>query len=439
MYFMPFFIIKSDTIRTKVLNSFKYLFMIIIIDLCRWRKLMEVYVGRQPIFDRYNNVLGYELLYRRSMNNFYEGNDADKDTAEVINNAFFVMHLDELTEGTKAFINFTETMIVENVPMLLPKETLVVEILEQSIVSQELIESCIKLKKAGYKIALDDFVFDEKFISLIDIADIIKLEFSRVSLFDQRQLMNRYKGKILFLAEKVETREEYDLALNMGYDYFQGYFFSKPVIYKGKDIAILNTNIIRIINELYSLDPDFNRINQIIESDLGLSYKILKVSNTVYFEAKYEIKSIKQAIVRLGISELKRWFNILLVKDIQIVDNRDLIKNSIIRAKFMELIALDSSNNKEHLDYFMVGMFSCIDVLLNRDMASILDELPFTKEVKVALLGNDNPINSTLKIVLDHEYSRLNNLDSDYPIQNISQNRFMELYIEAINWVKQHN
>jgi len=400
---------------------------------------MEVYVGRQPIFDRYNNVLGYELLYRRSMNNYYEGNDAYKDTAEVINNAFFVMHFDDLTEGTKAFINFTETMIVENVPMLLPKETLIVEILEQSIVSQELIESCIKLKQAGYKIALDDFVFDEKFISLLEIVDIVKIEFSRVSLFEQRQLLHRFKNKLLFLAEKVETREEYDLALNMGYDYFQGYFFSKPVIYKGKDIAVLNTNIIRIINELYSLDPDFNRISNIIESDLGLSYKILKVSNTVYFEARYEIKSIKQAIVRLGISELKRWFNILLVKDIQIVENRDLIKNSIIRAKFMELIALETSHKQEYLDYFMVGMFSSIDVLLNREMSSIVEELPFTSEVKSALLGQENSINSALRVITNHEFARLNELNQDYPIEGISQIRFMELYIDAINWVKRHD
>lgn len=397
---------------------------------------MEVYVGRQPIFDRYNNILGYELLYRRSMNNFYEGNDANKDTAEVINNAFFVMHFDELTEGTKAFINFTESMIVDNVPMLLPKETLIVEILEQSIISKDLIESCIKLKQSGYKIALDDFVFSEQYIPLLDIVDIVKIEFSRVSLFDQRKLLTQYKDKIKFLAEKVETREEYDLALNMGYDYFQGYFFSKPVIVKGKDIAVLNTNIVRIINELYAEEPEFNRISEIIQADLGLSYKLLKVSNTVYFEAKYEIKSIKQAIVRLGISELKRWFNILLVKDIQIIENRDLIKNSIIRAKFMELIALETGFEQEYLDYFMVGMFSSIDVLLNREMKTIVEELPFTQDVKDALLGNDNPINNALNVIVKHEYAQLNELDLEHPIQNISQSRFMELYIEAITWVK---
>lgn len=400
---------------------------------------MEVYVGRQPIFDRYNNVLGYELLYRRSMNNFYEGNDATKDTAEVINNAFFVMHFDELTEGTKAFINFTESMIVDNVPMLLPKETLIVEILEQSIISQDLIESCIKLKQNGYKIALDDFVFSEQYIPLLEIVDIVKIEFSRVSLFDQRKLLTQYKDKIMFLAEKVETREEYDLALNMGYDYFQGYFFSKPVIVKGKDIAVLNTNIVRIINELYAEEPEFNRISEIIQADLGLSYKLLKVSNTMYFEAKYEIKSIKQAIVRLGISELKRWFNILLVKDIQIIENKDLIKNSIIRAKFMELIALEIGLEQEYLDYFMVGMFSSIDVLLNREMKIIVEELPFTQDVKDALLGNENPIHSALDVIVKHEYAQLNELDLEHPIKDISQSRFMDLYIEAITWVKNND
>lgn len=400
---------------------------------------MEVYVGRQPIFDRYNNVLGYELLYRRSMNNFYEGNDANKDTAEVINNAFFVMHFDELTEGTKAFINFTESMIVDNVPMLLPKETLIVEILEQSIISQDLIDSCIKLKQNGYKIALDDFVFSEQYIPLLEIVDIVKIEFSRVSLFEQRRLLNLYKHKLSFLAEKVETREEYDLALNMGYDYFQGYFFSKPVIVKGKDIAVLNTNIVRIINELYAEEPEFNRISEIIQADLGLSYKLLKVSNTVYFEAKYEIKSIKQAIVRLGISELKRWFNILLVKDIQIIENKDLIKNSIIRAKFMELIALEIGLEQEYLDYFMVGMFSSIDVLLNREMKMIVEELPFTQDVKDALLGNENSIHNALDVIVKHEYAQLNELDLEHPITNISQSRFMDLYIEAITWVKNND
>jgi c-di-GMP-related signal transduction protein len=370
------------------------------------------------------------------MNNFYEGNDADKDTAEVINNAFFVLHFDVLTEGTKAFINFTETMIVDNVPMLLPKETLIIEILEKSIISQDLIESCRNLKLAGYRIALDDFVFSTQYLPLLELVDIVKIEFAKVSLFDQRLLLSRYKNKILFLAEKVETREEYDLAFNMGYDFFQGYYFSKPVIYKGKDIAVLNTNIIRIINELYADEPEFDRISSIIQSDLGLSYKLLKVSNTVYFEAKDEIKSIKQAIVRLGIRELKRWFNILLVKDILIVENKDLIKNCIIRAKFMELIAIELSDNQEPLDYFMVGMFSSIDILLNRDMPSIVEELPFTSDVKDALCGIDNPINKALKAILDHEYNRLSDLDLMYPINGITQKRFMELYIEAINWAK---
>ena len=399
---------------------------------------MDVYVGRQPIFDRYNNVLGYELLYRRSMNNYYEGNDADEDTAEVINIAFFAMHFDHLIEGTRAFINFTDKMIIDNVPLLLPKENLIVEILEDSKLSQELIEACIKLKQAGYQIALDDFVFDERYVSLLNIVDIVKVEFSKIDYSDQLKLMKRYKRKLKFLAEKVETREEYELALKMGYDYFQGYFFSKPVIYKSKDITIFNVNVIRIIKELNSIDPNFNRIGQIIESDLGLSYKLLKVSNTVYFEARYEIKSIKQAIVRLGISELKRWFNILLVKDIQIVENKDLIKNSIIRAKFMELIALETSHKQTYLDYFMVGMFSSIDVLLNREMSTIVDELPFTSDVKNALLGQDNPIHTTLKVILNHEYARLNDFDREFPVLEMSQVRFMELYIDAINWVKQY-
>lgn len=139
--------------------------------------IVDIYVGRQPIFDRKMDVFGYELLYRNSMNNFYEGSDDNKSTAELINNSFLSMHFYELTSGTKAFINFSQDMIIEEIPLLLPKESIVVEVLERIEINDELIESCKNLSRNGYTIALDDFIFDESYIPLIEIAHIIKIEF----------------------------------------------------------------------------------------------------------------------------------------------------------------------------------------------------------------------------------------------------------------------
>ncbi|WNF37436.1 HDOD domain-containing protein [Bacillaceae bacterium IKA-2] len=396
---------------------------------------MEVYVARQPIFDRKMNVSGYELLYRKSMNNFYEGLDDNQSTAALINNAFFAMKFDELTSGTRAFINFSEEMLLKEIPLSLPKEAIVVEVLERVEINEKVINACKNLREKGYIIALDDFVFQESYLPLIEIAHIVKVEFSTVSFEKQKQLIKLYKNKIKFLAEKVETREEYQLALSMGYDYFQGYFFSKPVIIKGKEIDSLNVNLIKVINELNNEEPEFQKITEIIETDLGISYKLLRVANSSYFGSRYEIHSIKQALVRLGIAEIKKWLYLMMLNDIQIIENKELIKTCLIRAKLMELLACEIDMENKHLEHFMTGMFSAIDVLLNRSMGEIVKELPLSTDVREALLGKDNQIRKTLDLVLNYEKSNWNETETERYFSSLTQERFMSMYMEALKWV----
>ncbi len=395
---------------------------------------MDIYVGRQPIFDRNMNVFAYELLYRRSMNNFFEEIDDNKATAELINNYFLSMHSVELTSGTKAFINFSQDMLIMEIPLLLPVDTTVVEVLERVEINEDIIAACRKLRDNGYLIALDDFVFNESYLPLMEIAHIIKIEFSAVDHETQRKLIKKYKNKIKFLAEKVETREEYLLALDMGYDYFQGYFFSKPVIVKGKEIGSLNNSLIRIMNELNKKEPDYQRISQIIETDMGLSYKLLKLANSAFFGTRNQILSIKQALVQLGLIEIKKWVYLMMLKDIQIIENKELIRNCFIRAKFMELLALETGKTDRQSEYFMTGMFSSINVLLNRDMNEIVNELCLADDVKEALLGTDNEIKRILDIVINYELLKFNALDSnkDY---FITRENLSFVYIDALKWV----
>ncbi|WP_398441123.1 EAL and HDOD domain-containing protein [Sedimentibacter sp.] len=395
---------------------------------------MDIYVGRQPIFDRNMNVFAYELLYRRSMNNFFEEIDDNKATAELINNYFLSMHSVELTSGTKAFINFSQDMLLMEIPLLLPVDTTVVEVLERVEINEDIIAACRKLRDNGYLIALDDFVFNESYLPLMEIAHIIKIEFSAVDHETQRKLIKKYKNKIKFLAEKVETREEYLLALDMGYDYFQGYFFSKPVIVKGKEIGSLNNSLIRIMNELNKKEPDYQRISQIIETDMGLSYKLLKLANSAFFGTRNQILSIKQALVQLGLIEIKKWVYLMMLKDIQIIENKELIRNCFIRAKFMELLALETGKTDRQSEYFMTGMFSSINVLLNRDMNEIVNELCLADDVKEALLGTDNEIKRLLDIVINYELLKFSALDNnkDY---FITRENLSFVYIDALKWV----
>jgi EAL and modified HD-GYP domain-containing signal transduction protein len=398
---------------------------------------MEVYVGRQPIFDRNNAVFGYELLYRRSMNNFYEGVDGNQATRDLIYNAFFAMQIDDLTEGKVGFINFTDAMVRDLVPEILPKEQLVIEILEDSVVDADLIQACVSLKKKGYILALDDFVLSPSFEPLLELVDIIKIEFPNVSLETQRHLLKSYKHKIRFLAERLETREEFNVALEMGYDYFQGFFFSKPIIYKQNDIGVLNTSILNIIHQLRTLDPDYKRIARAVELDVGLSYKVIRLSNTISYGARYSVRSVHQALVRIGILELRRWFNVLLLRDLQQVENHELIKQSLVRAYLMESVAEHCGLKEQSLDYLLTGMFSSIDVLLAKPMDEVLIGMPLVDSVKAALMGEKNDLYRVLDFVKRYEAMEINPETFAFPVADIDLSTFHALYIEALRWIKQ--
>lgn len=389
---------------------------------------MDVYIARQPIFDRKLAVFGYELLYRRSMNNFYEGWDDTQATAELINNAFLTMHFSELTEGTRAFINFSDDMLIDEIPRLLPSETVFVEILETVEVTDELLEAIKRLRKSGYTIVLDDFVFSQRHLPLVHVADMIKIEFNNMNRAVQKMVIDKYRHKIKFIAEKVETREEFQDAMDMGYDYFQGYFFSKPMMIKSKEVSYLNINLIRILELLHHTEPDFEEIREVIATDLGLSYKLLRLANSVLIGKRHKITSVKRAMVQLGLLEMRKWIYIIMLKDFQMIENKELIKNCLIRAKMMELVAVTEGKDEEKEDYFLAGMFSEIDVLMNRKMVDLVAELPLKESVRTTLLGGDNQMKQTL----DHLIEREKNENSEQEKQDAE---LMTIYLEALAWV----
>ena len=401
---------------------------------------MDVYVARQPIFDRKLAIFGYELLYRKSMNNYYEGTDANVATAELINNVFLTMDTHTLTGGGKAFINFTKEGLIEKLPMILPSKAIVVEILETVKIDRDVIEACKNLRQKNYTIALDDFVFHEEYLPLIELAQIIKIEFPAVSLEEQKQLIQKYKGKVKFLAEKVETREEYQIAYDMGYDYFQGYFFSKPIILKDKEVSPLNINLLKILEILNSPEPEYREISDIIGMDLGLSYKLLRLASSVAFGSpNYKINHISQALPRLGFDELRRWIYILIMADRQIAENKELIRNCLIRAKIMELAAFKINKGEIRFEYFITGMLSSIDVLTNKEMSEIVEELFLVDEVKKALLGEKNHIKHILDMVIEYELTACEGFAFDEDGDEILMESLGEMYMEALTWVMNLN
>lgn len=396
---------------------------------------MDAFIARQPIFDKNMKIYGYELLYMQSGDNFFPGIDDDQATAELIYNAFLVMGLQDLTDGANAFINFSKELIDSDIPFLLPKQNIVVEVLEREKVTAGTVDACKRIKAMGYRLALDDFVFDQNNLPLIDMADIIKIEFPAVSSHEQYSLIKRYGTKVKFLAEKIETREEYQQAAGMGYELFQGYFFSKPAVVRSKEVVMLNANLFSILEELSSPEPSYAVIADIFERDLGLSYKLLKLANSVYIGARNKIKSIPHALSYIGINEMYQWISLMMLKDMRNVENSELVKQSLIRGKLMELLASELDLKEEISEFYFTGIFSSIDVLLNSPMEQVLKGLPLSINVKNALLGIDNEQRKLLNFVMNWEKAHWEKAADQYPMTN----KFMELYLEALKWAKKLN
>ena len=266
----------------------------------------EVHVARQPIFDRKQNVVAYELLFRgKNSINLYDGEDGDLATQEVISNSFLVIGIAQISGDKKAFTNFTENALKRNIALMLPKDLVAIEVLESVEATEEIITCCKELKEKGYSIVLDDFVFSPSYMPLILLADIIKVDY-RATTYEERKKLLECKAaySVEFLAEKIETPEEFSEALDMGFAYFQGYFFCKPVIVAAKNLPGYKTSYFHILQELNRPEVEFSCIEEIIRKDVSLSYKLLRFINSPVFGFQNNISSLRQALALLGQKEI---------------------------------------------------------------------------------------------------------------------------------------
>jgi c-di-GMP-related signal transduction protein len=402
-------------------------------------KDMDVYVARQPIFNKQKKVIGYELLYRSGLQNFFDHNDGDRATSDVITNSFSVIGLEVLTGGKRAFINFTENLLKSDIASILPPDLIAVEILEDIRPDKEIIEICKKLKRLSYILVLDDFVAIEQITPLIEFADIIKVDFLKTNVDQRKQLIKDVgTDHVKFLAEKVETEEEFSMAAEMGYSYFQGYFFSKPTIYKGRDLPSYKLNYLRIIQEVNQPEISFNQLEAIIKQDLSLSYKLLRLINSAAFGFNTKITSIKYALVLLGIKEFVRWITVIALRGMGDDKPDELIVASLIRAKYAENLAPKLGLYEQASDLFLMGLFSLMDALLDRPIGEILNELPISPAVKGAILGTEkNIFRNVYELVVAYEQGLMTQLDNKNKLLGIEESELARLYINSIHWVNQ--
>lgn len=396
---------------------------------------MHVLVARQPIFDKTRNVVAYELLFRSSMSNSYSGGDGDQATTDVIVASFLSIGMDVVTGGKKALINFTDNLLKSKVAHLLPCDILAVEILETVEPEPEIIAACQELKKDGYTIVLDDFVFHPRFAPLIELADIIKIDFIATSPLERKSIVQRFaQTKIKFLAEKVETQAEFEEAVQCGYSYFQGYFFSKPIIIARKDIPASKLSYLKLLQEIKRADMNITHIEETIKREISFSYRLLKYINSSAFAFRQEIRSIRQAVSLLGQRDLLKWVSLNAMCCIQDDKPPELITTAVIRAYFGELIAVRLGKQPIASDVFLMGLFSMIDAILDSSLATLLEELPVSREVKVALLGGEGFFHDIYQLTVSYERADWTTVFQYAKKLGLSNDELPDLYLKTLAW-----
>ena len=397
---------------------------------------MDIFIARQGIYNSKEEVVAYELLYRNSLkNNFNEAIEDELATYKVIEN-ISSFGLNTLTDEKRAFINFPEELINKNIATLLPKDKVVIEILETVNPTKEVLDNLSELKSKGYKIALDDVENELDIIKFSKVIDIVKVDFI-LSTPNSRKNMVKICKKldIKMLAEKIETIEDFEEAKNLGFELFQGFYYSKPSILLGKDIAIKNTSIFIILIELVRENYNIDKVEDIMKTDVALTYKFFKFINSSYFNFLNEIGSIKQAIMLIGRQELRKWLSILSIVEMSSSKNDEYAKNTVIRAKFSEGIAEVIAPGESEAA-FMVGLFSNLHVMMEKDIDYVVDTLPVSFKIKEALLGRDNILRNILDLVLAYERVEEEKIITLASKLNIKEGMLWNIYSSCLNWSK---
>ena len=399
--------------------------------------MSSVYITRQPVFYSDMSVYGYKLLYRENSGEVPDAMDGDRTNAFFIDN-ILLTEFGGLTDGTHGFIKFTKKLILAEAPLLFPKDTAIIEVPGDIEFGDDTLTALKKIKGKGYKLALDGFDMSntQKYAALKGIIDIIKIDYGLYTGKKQSEFIKGYGKKTIFLAKCIESREDFAHAKNMGYKLFQGAFYGKPVTVDSKNIGSFSSNLIFILNELSKTEPNFDIITSAFQRDVELSYKVLRLVNSVYYGMKYHTDSLRMALIQLGAKELTRWVNVMLLKGMQRPENAELIKNSIIRGKMLSLLAIVTGRRAEESNYFISGMFSSIDMLLGRNMAEIIENLPLGDEVCRTLLGEKTNIRKALDAVLKYEGGYWNDISGYLEYTDIGQEAFISLYVDAIRWQK---
>jgi EAL and modified HD-GYP domain-containing signal transduction protein len=397
---------------------------------------MYFYAARQPIFDKNKQLMGYELLFRDGVDNVFPDIDGDEATSRLIEGSQFNFGLDDLTDSRPAYINFTLDTILKGYPSMLPSGGVVIEILETVQPGKRLLAAVQELKNKGYTLALDDYKHQKVWRHFYPFIDQIKVDLLATSHEEIIELIEATKEfkNIKLVAEKVETNEQFEMAVELGFSLFQGYFFAKPEMVKSKSLPPSEMALAELLYETSSVDVNIQKITSVFERDVNLSYKLLRYSNSAAFKRRAEISTIKQAVVVLGNQELKKFLSLLFAAQVSSDKPLELIRLSLTRARFCELLAQKHKGIQDTGMAFLVGMMSLMDAILDESMEEVMNKLPLSNLIKEALVQQQGILAQYLGLIKAYEQADWQ-LTGEYCERiKFTNDTLPELYNLAVAW-----
>ena len=400
---------------------------------------MKLYLGRQPILDLKQKTVGYEILYRSdSARNFFDNTDPTVATSRVLYNLFLGFTPKEITGGKRAFINFNRELLTSQVLALLDPMEVVIELLEGQEVDEELIRQCILLRKAGFSLALDDVDLRDHSDRLFPLASVVKVDWRTTPAQERGEIVElARRHKVALLAEKVETAQEFQEALEMGFRYFQGYFFARPTILEKDEIPMAHWSWLKVFSVLQRPELDFKEVADIAKKDPTLSYKLLKIVNSAYMGLQREVSSIEQAVVLLGEREIRRWLSLVLLAGISQKRPSELMVTACVRGRLAERVAETVGQGELAPAAFLMGVLSLLDAIMGRPLEELLASLPLDPAIPKAILEQRGILAPYYFLVRGYEYANEKIVTTCSRHLEIDPQILARCYLEAIQWTDQ--
>ena len=385
------------------------------------------FIARQPIFNHKLQVVGYELLFRgRGHAAGAQIDDAEVATATVVLNTLTELDMDRIVGHKTAWVNVSREFVVGGLVHAVPPSVVGLEIPEHEHFDDEMISALHELKRAGYKLALDDFRYRDGSAELLDLFDVVKLsmpELGRQGMRDLAERLRPYEGKVL--GDKLGTQPEHEICIALGFHLFQGYFFCRPSVVGTRGIAANRLALLQVVAALNDPAAELTDVEQLIARDVALSFRLLRYVNSAYFGLRGDVRSIGQALALLGLENVKRWATLSTLASI---DNKptELTLTALIRARFCEL-AGGQLGIASPAELFTLGLFSVIDGMMDAPMHDVVASLPLAEDMREALVRRSGKMGQLLDCATALETGE------DDPATAVVK-RAGEVYLEALMW-----